>query len=171
MKKVFFVLIVLLTGFSSFAQNQNDRFVDRLRFGGNLGLSFGSVTYIDVSPMVGYQATDRWMLGLGASYIYYKFNSNTVVIPDQETTWWGGRHFQQFNITPQLFAWGEFELLNGEVYDPFDQLYKRQWIENLLVGGGYRSGPVMVTALYNVSYQSGNGFYNSPWVFRVGVFL
>lgn len=171
MKKALLLFSFVLSAIFSIAQSDSDRFVDRLRYGGNVGLSFGSVTYIDISPMVGYQATDRWLVAIGGSYIYYKFNSNSINIPDQETTWWGVRHFQQFNITPQIFAQGEIEFLNGEIYNPVERRYTRQWIDNVFIGGGYRNGPVMISALYNLSYQTGNGFYNSPWVFRVGVFL
>jgi len=40
--------------------------------GADIGLSFGSITYIKLAPVVGYRLTDRLTAGLGPIYIYYK---------------------------------------------------------------------------------------------------
>ncbi|QTN39359.1 hypothetical protein HZ996_09480 [Cryomorphaceae bacterium] len=170
MKKLF-LLLALAAGIQGFSQQQGQsgqRFVDKLRFGGNLGLTFGTVTSIEVSPLVGYQATERLMLGVGGTYLYYK---DTRYTPDFTNSYYGGRTFGTFNITPQIFAWAEYEFLNGELYNPIDQSFQRQWFDNFFVGGGLRQGPIMITALYNLSYQSQDGFYGSPWVIRVGAFF
>ncbi|MFO7880858.1 MAG: hypothetical protein ACQES0_09625 [Bacteroidota bacterium] len=47
---------------------------ERLRFGGGLGLSFGNITMVDISPRVSYMIHPRWFAGLGGNYLYYKNN-------------------------------------------------------------------------------------------------
>ena len=74
MKKSFLVLIILFSslfsGFSQDTQDDNysssvfkkkwkDNFQNRIFYGGNLGLQFGTVTMIDISPMVGYKLTEK----------------------------------------------------------------------------------------------------------------
>src|SRR5438045_3447622 len=49
------------------------KFFDRLVFGGNLVAGFGSSTYIDISPLVGYKINPRLIGGIGVTYIYYRF--------------------------------------------------------------------------------------------------
>ena len=47
-------------------------FRQRIRVGGGIsGLSFGNPTSIGISPMVGYQATNQTIVGVGLTYQYY----------------------------------------------------------------------------------------------------
>lgn len=111
--------------------NSNDKsFSDRVFFGGNLGLQFGTYTFIDVSPLVGYEITEKLSAGVGFTYLYYKDR-----IYDYSTNIYGGRVFTRYNIIENFFAHGEYEILNLETFDLID---KRMNITNILVGGGYR---------------------------------
>jgi hypothetical protein len=50
-------------------------FRERLQFGGGIsGLSFGNPTSVGLSPMVGYQLTNKTILGVGLTYQYYSVN-------------------------------------------------------------------------------------------------
>ena len=167
MKKVFLVVFMALA-YQGIAQNQSSRFADKLRFGGNLGLQFGTVTLVEVSPLVGYQATEKFMVGVGGTYLYFQ---DKRYASTYSSTYYGGRTFGQYQITPQIFAWAEYEALNGELWNPIDQELECRWFDNFFVGGGLRQGPVMITALYNLSYEIGQGFYESPWVIRIGAFF
>ncbi len=55
-------------------------FSQRLVFGGDIGLSFGSITYIKIAPSVGYRITDRLTAGLGPIYIYEKYKLENLGI-------------------------------------------------------------------------------------------
>ena len=44
--------------------------VQRIFFGGNLDMAFGSITQISVSPEVGYRITNRLSAGIGIDYMF-----------------------------------------------------------------------------------------------------
>ncbi len=44
----------------------------KLIIGGGLGLGFGDVTSVAVSPIVGYRITENFMAGIGLGYQYYR---------------------------------------------------------------------------------------------------
>ena len=76
--KVLALLLLMLPLLSSdvFSQGEEDnmgvknmRLADRIFYGGNLGLQFGTITFIDASPLIGYRLTDKLSLGTGISYI------------------------------------------------------------------------------------------------------
>ena len=63
-------------------QSSRSNFWDRTRFGGNLGLSFGTFTYINVSPRMYYLATEKLWLGAGfrtafAAFVDYNGSSSS----------------------------------------------------------------------------------------------
>jgi long-subunit fatty acid transport protein len=45
---------------------------DRLIIGGGIGLSFGTVTAIGASPVIGYRITDKFAAGVGLGYLYVR---------------------------------------------------------------------------------------------------
>ena len=76
-KSLLLSIALILMALGSYAQDTtavrtpeptNERkepFKDRLFFGGNLGLYFGSLTYVNISPTIGYRFSDRFGAGLG----------------------------------------------------------------------------------------------------------
>ena len=73
-------MLLLASVLTCFAQFEQDKpsFKDRLFFGGGFGLTVGSVTHVDISPMVGYRITDRFSAGIGLSYQYYKYPAYNI---------------------------------------------------------------------------------------------
>src|SRR5436190_23959647 len=71
-------------------EESHSDFADRLFFGGNIGLQFGTYTYVDVSPLVGYKVTEKFHTGIGATYIYYSVSGGGY---DYSTNIYGGRVF------------------------------------------------------------------------------
>ncbi len=145
-------------------------FRERIFTGGNLGLQFGSVTYVDVSPKVGYKITDRAAAGIGATYIY--ISDKRVKGYEYNTDIYGGRVFSQYQVLENVMAYSEFEVLNAEVQNefyPFD--LSRKNISSFLVGGGYvqaigqRSNAVILV-LWNL-LESRYSIYQNP-VIRIG---
>jgi hypothetical protein len=146
-------------------------FADRLAFGGNIGLSFGTVTYIEIAPLVGYRVTDAFTTGLGFRYIYYKDNYY-----DYTSNIYGGTVFARYRIFKGLFAEADFEANNLDAYTPDNSggyTLERKWIPSLLLGGGYsssigRSAGFFISILYDVLQDPNSPYYGQP-VIRAGV--
>lgn len=110
----------------------------KIYFGGNLGnFMFGSVTSIDISPIVGYRFTEKFSLGLGISYQYFNsisYNINTSI--------YGGRILGDYIINEYIILHSEFEELSYETkyYDITNQYFNqsRFWVPALYVGGGLK---------------------------------
>jgi hypothetical protein len=111
-------------------------FRERIFWGGNLGLQFGNLTFIDVSPLVGYRFTDKISAGPGISYMYYRENFRGFA--PFSTTIYGGRVFGRYHFRPNMFGHAEYEVLNLEYYSIFTNGVERANIPSFLVGGGFR---------------------------------
>lgn len=137
MKKLSCYILLIFSLLSSFsvAQEHDDtarkRFSERIFFGGNIGLQFGTVTFIDVSPLIGYELTEKLSAGVGATYQYYRYRDR---FNDFSTNIYGGRVFSRYNILKNIFSHVEYEVLNLEAFD----LEKRINVTSILVGGGFR---------------------------------
>ncbi|MEX2592280.1 MAG: hypothetical protein WD426_05865 [Anditalea sp.] len=170
-----FVFTFLVLATEAFAQREiypeeKPSLKDRMYFGGNFSLQFGSLTFIDVSPLAGVMLTDKLSTGLGATYQYLKFARNSSSV-------YGGRVFGRYNITRNIFAHTEIESLNTAYVIPGatpdqDRLV-RDWVNGVFVGGGYftpfgNRGGANITLLYNLTYDNRRSPYNEPYVIRVG---
>ncbi len=151
--------------------------LDRLRLGGSFGLGFGTVTNVNLSPMVGLNLTDKLVGGVGVTYMWFnsrRFNVNS--------SYYGGRSFLMYSLLPMVTLQAEYEGLNVQYYDNVDRRYVRKWIGSPMIGGAYTQSlggrftrGVHMTLLYNLNYQNQlNPFtgqnispYSSPFVFRV----
>lgn len=109
---------------------------DRLWFGGGIGLSFGTVTAVQIDPLVGYKVDQagKFSVGLGGSYWYYQDNRFS---PSINFTGYGYRTFTRYRFIPQLYGHAEFLHLNVERYIGATDAVARIWVPHLLVGGGY----------------------------------
>jgi hypothetical protein len=151
---------------------------NRIFFGGGLGLQFGSVTYIEVSPIVGYRVTEKLSAGAGLRYIYSKYNDDyfSNLSRGYETSIYGWSVFGRYFIIPNLFAHAEFEMLNLEVPTGISSTgeYKldRDWISSTFVGGGYAQplggrSAILLSVLWNLTEETYTP-YSNP-LFRVGI--
>lgn len=142
------------------------------RVGGNLGLSFGRQTYVEVSPTFGYWIIpDKFQAGVSTKFIYqsYKDYNNQK----WQSFIYGGGVFADYVIWNGLFARGEFELINKE--SRFNE--NRVNVPHLLIGGGYIQevgdyGNFYIAALFNIldsdeSIYSGT-FGDFPLILRIG---
>jgi len=144
---------------------QEESFSDRLMVGGIVGFQFGSVTYIEISPIAGYRLSKNFVPGLGLTYQFTKFNDYYINTEngetlDQKVNILGGRLFGRFyfndlldGILGGLFLHGEFEYLTYTRHyriDPAgkytDRYYARRYskgsetihVPGLLIGGGLK---------------------------------
>jgi hypothetical protein len=135
---------------------EKPKFSDRLIFGGDIGLSVGTYTYINVSPAVGYRVTDRLVVITSFTVL-----RGTDINPN----------FQIGNLILHM----ENEVLNIQplMYDSYGMpvFGSRQWIDNFLIGGGLSQSlssrfSVSVLILWDVT----NNIY-SPYsnpIFKIG---
>lgn len=126
MKKFLAITVLLMTVITAAGQipetvkqKENPPPKQRLFFGGSFGLQFGTVTNIEVAPLVGYWLLPRLAVGAGPSFQYYKD-------PYGRTAIFGGRTLLQMtliqdlnNIIPLgwnsgIFVQGEYEGLSLE---------------------------------------------------------
>ncbi|MFN3998286.1 hypothetical protein [Algoriphagus sp.] len=179
LKSSFFTLLFLsfcLVSNLSFGQREiygdSTSFKDRLYYGGNFGLQFGTVTLIDISPLVGVMITPRLSGGIGGTYQYYNDNR----LQGAQGTAYGGRVFGRYNILPNIFTHVEYESINWNAYNFFVEDFRRTWTNALFIGGGYFApfgprGGANFTFLYNVLHDNRNSYYFEPYVIRVGFVL
>ncbi len=145
-------------------------FKERLFFGGGLGLSFGDITFIRITPLVGYNVTPKLSFGLGPTYEYYK---DKRPVPDFETTIWGGSVFSRYFVLPMIFLHAELEILNlDEIHAVSDFDYDRVTIPALLLGGGFSQRSSNGSGFFIGAYYDVIGDINSPYpdniVLRIG---
>lgn len=179
MQKILLTVGFLLMGFLAFGQEQEDddgteprqsgSFFDKTFVGGNFALQFGNITFIDVSPIVGYRITDRFSAGPGITYRYLKFRNF------EGSSTYGGSVFARHIIGSQFFAQTQYESLNTEYLTEINQELQliRGWVPGFFLGGGIfqplgKRGAVTIAAMYNLMYDNVRSPYGSPWVFNVG---
>ena len=148
-------------------------FKERLVFGGNLGLSFGSYTTINVSPKIGYLLTNKWMAGIGATYQYIKIKGNYGTYDDRI---YGGELFTNYRIFDNFLLLGEYELINVKTQPVFANEPYRTWQPGTFLGIGYRQGLggsvyADLQFMYNFSYQRGVSPYQNPYVINFNIFV
>ncbi len=163
--------------------NNNNGLQDRLFYGGNLILNFGSSnTYsefnIGISPLIGFKVFPGFSVGPRGTIIYSNVKiRNQVGLPDaQESNFtWAVGAFARYRIIPQIFAHAEYELEQVPFlfYDGSgDLVTQRVRRDNFYIGGGFYSGGrvgVEILALYNVINTTNQFYTRSPFVIRFGV--
>ena len=171
------IILLFSAGVYAQDQDQSDNRAGSFFVGGNLGLQFGTVTLVDVSPMAGYYFTKNWSAGLGLTYKYYRY---TFLDNKFESSYYGGRAFTRYHLSSKsidilnhLLLHGEYELLNFR-FEPEGggNAYENTKVESYFIGGGYnaplsRKVNAHILILYNLN-DTANSPYDNP-VVRVGV--
>jgi len=174
MKRALYVLFILVP-FFVFSQEDTDK---GFSLGGNVGLQFGDVTLIDVSPVLEYHFNEHLSSGIGGTYKYYKMKS-LYGGSDLTSHYYGGSLFARYymgdeflDFLKDVFLHTEYEMLNirYKAYD--DSGYINDMVESVFVGGGYRS-PIGRNSYANILVLWNlNDVVNSPYsnpLIRVGV--
>lgn len=180
MKKFLIMIACLLMAVLTAAQDYDTRVPDdnppvrqRLFFGGSFGLQFGTVTNIEVSPLVGFWLLPRVAVGAGPSFQYYKD-------PYGRTTIYGGRAMLQLSVIKDLnniiplglntgiFVTGEYEALSLErsFFTTTPGADGRMFYGSFLAGAGI-SQPTGKRSSMNITFLwsvTGNeyGIYDTP---------
>ena len=162
----YYFLVILISfsihGFSqenqsSFLNNNSspkdfNNFQERIFFGGNVGAWVGRTTYVNLSPVVGIKITKKFSAGVGATYNYFseQYGTRKFVY-----TVYGGSVFARYLILDNLFAQIGVDRLSVPDYRT-GLLNSRTWIDNVLIGGGYRQrfserGSFVMVVFYNIN--------------------
>jgi hypothetical protein len=143
-------------------------FMQRTYFGGYLGLQFGSVTFVDISPTALYQVADPFYVGVGLTYQYI---SDKRYEPSYSTNAYGGSLLARYHIWKDLFAQVEYNPLYLDYYDYYfdnagnyvNRVKGSTWVHDFLIGAGYRQwlggrAFMSIAIFYNL-----NETYYSPY--------
>lgn len=145
-------------------------------------LSFGSSTYIEVAPMLGYHVSDRLVIGLGPHYIYQSVKATPYNPYSYTTHIFGLKGFARFALITHaeeflpiklfndLFVHVEYEGMNIE--DDYNAPNSNRDIYNLfLVGAGFNQRMGMYNSVSFMVLWDLNETSRSPYsnpIFRIG---
>jgi len=173
MRLLLFLLICTL-GLSSLAQDKEASnslegvpFSQRLYTGGDLGFSFGTITFVNINPLVGYRIDKKWSAGISAKYIYYRERFPEYNW-EYSNSMYGGSVFTRYLIGNSFLAHAEFETVNAEVREFLSTTLTRKWVPIGLLGAGYRQGLgntyLQVLVLYD-AINDRNSPYRNEYLF------
>jgi hypothetical protein len=140
MKKIIIICFAIYAYSSISAQSDSTNttnktpIADRLFFGGDLGLLFGTTTLIDISPIIGIKVTESVSVGGGPIFQYYGFKTQSG---NFSTTTYGGRGLGRYYFSDQFFAHVEYQQLSLESINQFNNTIRRVSVPVGLIGGGY----------------------------------
>jgi hypothetical protein len=144
---------------------------DKWWFGGGIGLSFGTVDYVSVEPVIGYRVREDVDVGGRLVYVYRR---DTRIDNGFTARDYGASVFARYFFTKRAFLQGEYEYLSYE----FPELGGGTTRDNFgswLVGAGYsqplgRRSSFFALGLYNLSYREDERSpYGSAVIIRAGV--
>lgn len=153
----------------SYSQTQDDQsnFWKQVRFGGNVGLSFGSGFFSGtLAPSAVYEFNPKFALGLGLNGTYNRSRNRF------SSTIFGGSLISFFNPIPELQTSAEFEQLNvNQKFENSSLSNRNYWVPALLMGVGYRTNNVVIGMRYDLLFNRDKSIYADPWMPFIRVFF
>lgn len=186
MRRNFFILLLVVGTLSTFAQEEMPSRKGKFFLIPELWLSFGSRTYIELGPMLGYHVSDRLVVGLGPHYIYRSQRASPAYPFSYESHAFGIKGFGRFSLITNaeeflpfrlfsdLFIHAEYEgmsLQNRYTNSTGNPDKERYFYNAVLVGGGFNQrigmyNSVSLTVLWDLNGTSLSP-YSNP-IFRLG---
>jgi hypothetical protein len=173
---VLFTTLILFSYTDLHAQertNSKPPLKERLFYGGNFGLQFGTITEIEVSPVVGLWILPRLAVAAGPDYTYYKYFGDPTAI-------YGGSCYTQFVVIRDINSFlpigsntGIFIQIENELLSLKTSFWKeppyssdRFFVNTLLVGAGI-SQQIGRRASFDISFlwpvnETEYGLYSKP---------
>ena len=150
-------------------EKPNYNLKEKLSFGGNFMVWFGTTTYVYLSPVVNCALNKRLNVGLGLIYNYYGYNSGPSKF---SYSIYGMHSYVLAFLTSNVFAKVEFNhLLQPNVYSY--NYNDKVWVSYLYLGGGFRQplgdrASFYTSIMYNVNQNAQSIFYANPMI-QVGI--
>lgn len=177
MKHLLILLLTLSFTTTSFCQRdeeapRNGFKKENLFFGGNLGLTFGSYTSINVSPQVGYHVSKNFDLGLGPNFQYVSLKTYDFSGADyskQSLIVYGANVFTRFFPFKQGFiqVQPEYNWISGRYkyynVNGYDYSYKTG-APSLLLGVGANLNGLLISLMYDVVQDKNTPYGSRPFV-------
>jgi hypothetical protein len=187
MKNSILVVIFLFASLFVSAQNTSDDgqtraernaefnerpFKDRLAYGGELSMFFGTTSYVNISPFIGYRINPDITIGIGPSYQYWSQRFASGPNGVNRTHIYGGRIFLRHELGRSFFLHAEYEVLNLQDYIIGLGL-GRVNVDMAGAGLGYKSAfndssYYYIMALFDFIQDPRSIYPFSPLVFKVG---
>jgi hypothetical protein len=153
-------------------QDYKPKWNERLFYGGGLGLQFGNMTLVDISPMIGYKLTPRIGVGLNPTYKYYAYRNYYGTDADLKSNVFGCGVFGRVLILDNIFAHAEYEYLYFKTKETYTQTKKYSTeYQSVLIGAGYRQAVAQNAFMYLLVLWNINETIDSPYnnpVIRAG---
>ncbi len=157
---------------SAAQQEPKSDFWDNVIIGGGVSATFGSYTSLYLSPSVGYRLNDKWVVGGGYTYMYFRSNlyyaggGNYVSGATYDNTIHGPNAFVNFFPFNGFYTGVQYEILNHDVpyyYGANNYEEENQWTSVLWLQAGIsqkigNNGYVQLGLKYNVLHD-----YDSPY--------
>ncbi len=139
-------------------------------YGGGISASFGTVDYVELSPMIGMHLDSRTSVGTSILYRYRNDDRNNRSVTTND---YGASLFARYRIIPSFYIEADYEYLDHEYYSGSSGTERRQY-HSFLAGGGMSTpissnAAMYMSVLYNFSYEEDDSPYSDPWVVRFGV--
>jgi len=185
MKRAVLLILIVAVSFSVTAQEESPGRKGKFFLIPEFWLSFGTNTYIEVSPMVGYHVLDRLVVGLGPHYMYQSQKATPLYPYSYQTHSYGLKGFARFSLITnaeeflpiklfsEIFVHVEYEGLSLEkkYYVPPYNETGRFLYRGLFLGGGFSQrigvyNSVSFTILWDLN-ESTISPYTNP-ILRVG---
>ncbi len=149
-------------------------------------LWFGTYTNIEAAPQLAYHLSDRWSVGMGPHYAFYR-NANPYSTPNFSTHLWGFKSFSRISIVreapeilpfylfDELFAHFEYERtsLDSRLFNaPGNPGGLRFWTDFFYIGAGISQRfkgftSYSILLLLNLN-DTMNSLYRNP-SYRIGL--
>lgn len=151
----------------------------KLFFGGNIGLAFGDITYLNLSPSIGYRFSDLLAAGVQINGQYESvryLDQNNRVYQRDKYGMVGLGLFGRIYAIPQLFIHVQPEMNfifgKSKFYDGSPDAKFNEHVPSFLAGLGYAqsmggSSAITLMILYDVLQRENSPYGNKP-IFRVG---
>jgi len=172
--KIFFLLLLVIFSYQSFAQQQStpleskSDFWDNVQFGGGVGFSSGSgYTDFTLAPSAIYNFNEYFSAGVSllGTYVSSKNYYNSLHYGGSLVTLFNPIEEIQLSIElEQIRVNNEYKSIGGNFKDNF-------WNTGLFLGAGYRTGSVTIGARYNLLYTRDKNVYNEAFMPFVRVFF
>lgn len=167
-KSIMSLFLIVVINNSVFGQEglqarSKSPFWEKVRFGGGLGLGFGSgYTNIMLAPSAIYQFNNYVSAGVSLNGSYVNDRKYTTAIPEYQSWIYGGSLIALFQPIPQLQLSVEPEILRVNAkMETYDRLTFNDdfWSTGLFIGAGFRTNNVTIGVRYNVLHDSDKNVY------------
>lgn len=116
-------------------KERNNEWKERMTFGGNMQLQFGTYTFIFLSPTIGFIPFERVNVGAGIIYNYININYGGSYGSYSQSIW-GTHTYARYYVTDEIFLQGQFDRLFQPAYTNVKN--DMVWVDYGMVGGGFR---------------------------------